>query len=109
MQVSLWCNNNRFPPSRAYINIFICCHEGGLFNEDRLLMDLRSIQKELQQMLCPKHGQLPDISILGDRLHIRCCCEEFRGDVMRKSESLMYHALRDDIAKDVMRIMKGKG
>lgn len=71
-------------------------------------MDLRFIQKELQQMLCPKHGKFPDISILGDRLHIRCCCEEFRGEVMRKSESLKYHAIRDDIAKEVRRIMKGK-
>lgn len=79
-----------------------------MFNEDRLLMDLRFIQKELQQMLCPKHSQMPDVSILGDRLHIRCCCEEFRGEVMRKSESLMYHALRDDIAKDIMRIMMGE-
>lgn len=84
------------------------CAGEGFFNEDRLWMDLRFIQKELQRMLCPKHSQMPDVSILGDRLHIRCC-EEFRGDVMRKSESLMYHALRDDIAKDIMRIMKGKG
>ena len=72
-------------------------------------MDLRSIQKELQQMLCPKHGQLPDISILGDRLHIRCCCEEFRRQLLREADSLMYQALYEDMGKEIRRIMKGKG
>ena len=41
-------------------------------------MDLRPIQKHLQQIPCPVHGELPCISILGDHLEIRCCCDAFR-------------------------------
>lgn len=72
-------------------------------------MDLRSIQKELQQIPCPVHGELPCISIWGDRLEIRCCCDAFRRELLRQSKSLMYHALSDEIAKDLRRIMRGKG
>lgn len=90
--------------ARTY-NIIVC-HEGEFFNEDRLLMDLRFIQKELQQMLCPKHSQMPDVSILGDRLHIRCCCEEFRGEVMRKYDSLKYKAINEDMRREIKRILR---
>ena len=92
------------PRARTY-NIIVC-HEGEFFNEDRLLMDLRFIQKELQQMLCPKHSQMPDVSILGDRLHIRCCCEEFRGEVMRKYNSLEYKAINEDMRREIKRILR---
>lgn len=56
-------------------------------------MNLQRIQDQLIQRVCPEHHAPPQITIGGNQLLIRCCCETFRRQLLREYESLMYQAI----------------
>ncbi|MBO5361958.1 MAG: hypothetical protein J6A35_03280 [Paludibacteraceae bacterium] len=72
-------------------------------------MKLTAIQKQLMQISCPVHGVYPEVHIWGDQLQFKCCCEDFRRQLLRHADSLMYQTLHEDMGKEIRRIMKGKG
>lgn len=53
---------------------------------------------------CPEHHVFPRISIWGNRLQIECCCEEFRQQLLRESESLIYQAINEDMRREIRRM-----
>lgn len=72
-------------------------------------MKLTAIQKQLMQISCPVHGVCPEVHIWGDQLQFKCCCEDFRRQLLRHADSLLYQTLHEDMGKEIRRIMKGKG
>ena len=72
-------------------------------------MKLTAIQKQLMQISCPVHGVYPEVHIWGDQLQFKCYCEDFRRQLLRHADSLMYQTLHEDMGKEIRRIMKGKG
>ena len=72
-------------------------------------MKLIAIQKQLMQVPCPVHGEHPDVQIWGDQLQIKCCCEDFRCQLLREADSLLYQALKEEMGKELRWILRGKG
>ena len=72
-------------------------------------MKLTAIQKQLMQVPCPVHGVYHEVHVWGDQLQIKCCCEDFRRQLLREADSLLYQALHEEMGKEIRRIMKGKG
>lgn len=56
------------------------------------------------QRACPEHRVFPRISIWGNRLQIECCCEEFRQQLLRESESLIYQAINEDMRREIRKM-----
>lgn len=69
-------------------------------------MNLQRIQDQLIQRVCPEHHAPPQITIGGNQLVIRCCCETFRRQLLREYESLMYQAIYEDMRKEIKRILR---
>ena len=69
-------------------------------------MNLQRIQDQLIQRVCSEHHSRPQITIGGNQLLIRCCCETFRRHILREYASLMYQAIYEDMRKEINRILR---
>ena len=72
----------------------------------KIMIDLNPIRDKLMRRVCPEHQLPPKIRMLRDRLDIKCCCEAFRKEVLRESESLIYKAIEADMQKELRRILR---
>lgn len=51
---------------------------------------------------------VPRGAFRGNQLQIKCCCEDFRRQLLRHADSLMYQTLHEDMGKEIRRILRGK-
>lgn len=72
------------------------------------MIDLNPIHDKLMRRVCPEHQLPPKIRMLRDRLDINCCCEAFRKEVLRESESLTYKAIQEKVEKEMRKIFRGR-
>lgn len=52
------------------------------------------IQKAIEEMTCPTHGNHPVVEQTNEGLSIHTCCDEFRQAVIEKYEQLKKEELR---------------
>lgn len=57
------------------------------------------IQKAIEEMTCPTHGQHPIVERTDDGLSIRTCCEGFRQTAIEKYKELKAEELRQALLK----------
>lgn len=57
------------------------------------------IQKAIEEMICPTHGQHPIVERTEDGLSIRTCCEDFRQTAIEKYKELKAEELRQALLK----------
>ena len=57
---------------------------------------------------CPVNGMYPEMHIWDNQLRIKCCCEDFRRQLLREADSLLYQALHEEMGKEVRRILRRK-
>lgn len=69
-------------------------------------MNLQPVKMRLQRMMCRKHHKHPEVSIVGDEIKMKCCCEEFKTELIKQSQSLIAKAAKDDIQKRLQSIFK---
>ncbi|MGP1514471.1 MAG: hypothetical protein ACTTJH_00740 [Bacteroidales bacterium] len=62
-------------------------------------MSLHSIKNQLEMMTCLKHGKHPKITIKGQSFSIDCCCDEFKQQIINKSEELVLKSIEEDTIK----------
>lgn len=69
-------------------------------------MKLDSVKQSLERMTCREHGKHPKVTIAGSSLKIECCCEAFRSEVARKSDSLVREQTDKEIRDKIRKIGK---
>ena len=69
-------------------------------------MKLDSVKQSLERMTCREHGKHPKITIAGGSLKIECCCEAFRSEVARKSDSLIKEQTDKEIRDKLKNMLK---
>lgn len=61
------------------------------------------IQKAIEEMTCPTHGQHPIVERTDDGLSIRTCCEGFRQTAIEKYKELKAEELRQALLKGLQK------
>ena len=69
-------------------------------------MNLQPVKMSLQRMMCPEHHEHPEVKVVGDQIEIKCCCEKFKAELVRQSESLIAKSVKDDLEKRLKSIFK---
>lgn len=57
------------------------------------------VQKAIEEMICPTHGEHPIVEHTNDGLSIRTCCEDFRQTAIEKYKELKTEELRQALLK----------
>lgn len=69
-------------------------------------MNLQPVKMSLQRMMCPEHHEHPEVKVVGDEIEIKCCCENFKAELVRQSKSLIAKSVKDDLEKRLKSIFK---
>lgn len=67
---------------------------------------LYPIRVKLQTKYCPVHHKHPQVSIIGSRLNIQCCCEEFRSQLVELSSDLVQKEATSSIEQIIRKHIK---
>ena len=69
-------------------------------------MNLQPVKMGLQRMTCPEHHEHPEVTIVGDEIQLKCCCERFKATLVEESKSLLTKAAKDELEKQIKKIFK---
>lgn len=69
-------------------------------------MDLQKIKQQLQLLRCSEHCKTPEVTIRGNSLEFKCCCERFKATLIKQSETLIKKAAKNDIENQIKNIFK---
>ena len=57
-------------------------------------------------MSCPEHGNHPVVTVFRDKIDIKCCCEAFRSNLIKKSEKLIADIAKKEIEDSLKKMFK---
>jgi hypothetical protein len=62
-------------------------------------MDLKKIARILEREKCSKHNENPTATPKKDNIELKCCCDKFQEELIKKMEKEMMKQVEDDIGK----------
>lgn len=60
-------------------------------------MDYSLIKSNLEKEVCPKCSEHPEISLKGDSLTFKVCCQSFKTYLKERTGELIKEQIKDDI------------
>ena len=71
-----------------------------------MIMDLRSVKHSLERERCRVHGNKPEITVVGQSLNFKCCCDKFKSELVKKSEILIAQQAKSDIENSLKNLFR---
>ncbi len=68
---------------------------------------LYEIRKKTQNMVCSEHGERAEITINGDKINFKCCCETSRSRLLAVSKTAFGDHAKDTFTKMLKDAFKG--
>jgi hypothetical protein len=68
---------------------------------------LSEIKRKVQNMVCSEHGEQPEVTILGDKIEFKCCCETFKRQLLEVSKVTFGNHAKDTFSKMLKDAFKG--
>ncbi len=69
-------------------------------------MNLYPIKQELQRMRCSIHNEHPEVTVRGERLEFKCCCDDFKNKLLKRSETLIAETSKNEILNQIKKAFK---
>lgn len=57
-------------------------------------------------MCCVEHHTHPEVTVRGDQLKFKCCCEKFKATLIERSKTLIANAAKNDIERQLKNLFK---
>jgi len=67
-------------------------------------IDLRQIKSRLNKVRCLKCDKFPDVSIIGNELDIKFCCDDFKRKLVEIAKEEAGNKAASDIRQEIKRI-----
>ena len=42
------------------------------------MIDMYSVKRKLESKVCPQHNERATVSVMGDKINLKCCCDSFK-------------------------------
>lgn len=69
-------------------------------------LDYNSIKRKIESQKCSEHNKNPEFIKTSKRFEIKACCENFRGELVKKSEKIIAEETKKSIEKMMKNIFK---
>ena len=69
-------------------------------------MENLNVKKNLEKHSCKEHGEYPVVSITSDGLSLKCCCENFRSELIDLAKKYYAEEIKESIEDSLRGIFK---
>jgi hypothetical protein len=69
-------------------------------------LDYNSIKRKIESQKCPEHNETPEFIKTSKGFQIKACCENFRSELIKKSEKIIAEETKKAIEKMMKNIFK---
>ena len=45
------------------------------------MIDMYSVKRKLESKVCPTHNERATVSVMGDKINLKCCCNSFQNSL----------------------------
>jgi len=69
-------------------------------------IDYVLVKRKLESMRCPKCNEHPTATIIGNKIQLECCCDEFKQKLVTIAKETISEQLKTDISDEIRNIFK---